>query len=147
MVLVTLATWTVRGFRVIPQISGAGWGTVKGNSQRFWLQIATEITKKSFPDKKLRQKTVWNSGLEDTEDEPAPVPEILGYTIENELGSGRMGVVYAARQHDPDRPVALKLLKRLPGSDGDEDAQIFRHEANTIAGLDHSNIVTIYETV
>src|SRR5438067_11908528 len=63
MVLVTLATWTVRGFRVIPQISGAGWGTVKGNTQRFWLQIATEITEKSFSDKKLRQKTAWNSGL------------------------------------------------------------------------------------
>src|SRR5258708_1247995 len=69
MVLVTLATWTVRGLRTIPPISRGKSRAVKGGPERFWLQIAGEIAEKSFTGKGLRQKTVRNSGLYHVEHE------------------------------------------------------------------------------
>src|SRR5271166_2854681 len=47
----------------MPAILRRKLGRVKGNGKRFWLQIATEFTEKSFSDNKLCQKPAWNSGL------------------------------------------------------------------------------------
>jgi serine/threonine protein kinase len=66
------------------------------------------------------------------------------YQIEQLLGEGGMGVVYAARQQSMDRPVAIKVLKsraaRLKSSQ-----QSFVSEAIITGGLDHPNIVPIYD--
>jgi serine/threonine protein kinase len=58
-----------------------------------------------------------------------------GYEIESEVGRGGMGVVYAARDRDLDRRVALKVLE-LP----------MAGEAQLIARLEHPGIVPIFET-
>ncbi len=56
------------------------------------------------------------------------------YEFEREIGRGGMGVVYAARDRDLDRRVALKVLDvDLPG------------EARLIARLEHPAIVPVYE--
>ncbi|MCC6441968.1 MAG: serine/threonine protein kinase [Armatimonadetes bacterium] len=65
---------------------------------------------------------------------------IPGYTIERELGRGAMGVVYYAVQAAPERPVAIKALSPELASDPSLTAR-FRHEAETVIGLDHPNIV------
>ncbi len=66
------------------------------------------------------------------------------YQIEELLGEGGMGAVYAARQKSMDRPVAIKVLKpraaRLASS---QDA--FVSEAVITGKLDHPNIVPIYD--
>ena len=66
------------------------------------------------------------------------------YETEKLLGEGGMGSVFSARQQSMDRPVAIKVLKsraaRLESS-----RQAFISEAVITGGLDHPNIVPIYE--
>src|SRR5262249_43261250 len=60
-----------------------------------------------------------------------------------ELGRGGMGVVYEAEQTSLRRRVALKVLRFGVGAD-EEAMQRFRREAETVAGLHHTNIVPIF---
>ena len=72
------------------------------------------------------------------------LPIIPGYTIEGELGRGGMGVVYKARQVKADRPVALKMI--LAGAHaGEQGVARFRVEAESVARLQHPNIVQVFE--
>jgi WD40 repeat protein len=73
----------------------------------------------------------------------APGPQIEGFEVVRELGRGGMGVVYLARQLQPDRLVALKLLRAADQADEAELAR-FRLEAETLARLRHPNIVQIH---
>src|SRR5437870_11932448 len=68
--------------------------------------------------------------------------EFGGYEIEGELGRGGMGVVYLARQIKLNRRVALKMLT---GHYGRDELTRFMAEAETAAGLHHTNIAHIYE--
>jgi predicted Ser/Thr protein kinase len=65
------------------------------------------------------------------------------YVLVRELGSGGMGVVWAARDPDLDREVALKLLRRAD-ADPDLRKRLLR-EARAMARLKHPNVLTVYE--
>jgi hypothetical protein len=69
---------------------------------------------------------------------------LAGYRVEGILGQGGMGVVYEATQLSLDRTVALKLLATNLGDD-DAFRERFRREALIQAGIEHPNIVTVYE--
>ena len=60
------------------------------------------------------------------------------------LGHGGMGAVYKARQPALDRLVALKILPAALAVDA-AFADRFAREARALAGLNHPNIVTIYD--
>ena len=79
-----------------------------------------------------------------------PIPQfgfgkvLGGYEIEQFLGSGAMGEVYMARQVSMNRPVALKVIKHDISMDT-EVVQRFSHEAQTLARLNHPNIVPAFD--
>lgn len=71
-------------------------------------------------------------------------PTFAGYEILAELGRGGAGVVYQARDVRLNRIVAIKRL--LSHADvAPEQLLRFRIEGETIARLDHPNIVKLYE--
>jgi eukaryotic-like serine/threonine-protein kinase len=68
------------------------------------------------------------------------------YEIQAELGRGAMGVVY--RAHDPllSRTVAIKTINMDLEQDGmDEYEARFYQEAKAAGGLNHANIVIVYD--
>lgn len=68
--------------------------------------------------------------------------EVGDFRILREVGRGGMGVVYEAQQISLNRRVALKILRHAIA---DRDAmQRFQREAETVANLQHSNIVPIF---
>ncbi len=69
-------------------------------------------------------------------------------TIERIIGQGGMGAVYLAQQSRPTRTVAVKVLIPAAGLDPEEQRiflERFRREADTVAKLEHNNILPIYE--
>ena len=72
------------------------------------------------------------------------LPQVPGYKVLAEIGRGGMGVVYKAWQVKADRFVALKMvLAGEMASPGEIDR--FAAEARAAAGLNHPNVVTVYE--
>ncbi len=72
-------------------------------------------------------------------------PTKLGpYEILSPLGSGGMGEVYRARDSRLNREVAVKILRGDVASDDSRRAR-FEREAQTVAGLNHPNIVALFE--
>jgi len=66
------------------------------------------------------------------------------YEILREIGRGGMAVVYAARQPDLDRQVALKELSSFHANSA-EFAHRFLRESRLAGSLNHPNIVTVHE--
>jgi serine/threonine-protein kinase len=66
------------------------------------------------------------------------------YRIAERLGSGGMADVYCAEDEQLGRKVALKLLHRRFAQDPDF-VERFRREAQAAAGLQHPNIVSVYD--
>ena len=64
------------------------------------------------------------------------------YRVEHCLGEGGMGVVYAARDGELERTVAIKMLKT--GTD-EASRERFRREARTAASLNHPAICQVFE--
>jgi serine/threonine protein kinase/tetratricopeptide (TPR) repeat protein len=66
------------------------------------------------------------------------------YEILEQIGSGGMGEVYRARDHDLHRDVAVKFIAERLAADRDRVAR-FAQEARTASSLNHPNILTIHE--
>jgi serine/threonine-protein kinase len=66
------------------------------------------------------------------------------YQILSRIGSGGMADVYCAQDLQLGRKVALKLLYRRFAED-EEFVERFRREASAAAGLQHANVVGVYD--
>ena len=67
-----------------------------------------------------------------------------GYLLEEEIGHGSMGMVYRGKQIALGREVAIKVLPQTLARDASYVARFIR-EAQIIAGLNHPNIVQIFD--
>jgi serine/threonine protein kinase len=81
-----------------------------------------------------------------TEDDLAlqQLQRIGRYRVEKILGEGGFGIVYLAHDEQLQRPVAVKVPHRRLVS-RPEDSEAYLTEDRTVAGLDHPNIVPVYD--
>ena len=70
--------------------------------------------------------------------------DVHGFIIEQWLGNGAMGEVYLAKQVSMERMIALKIMPEH-NLKNDEDKQRFVREVQTLANLNHPNIVSAIE--
>ena len=69
--------------------------------------------------------------------------KISDLKIVGKIGEGGMSVVYLAKQLSLKRDIAVKVM-RFEIAGNNLDVQRFKHEASTIAQLNHPNIINIY---
>ena len=73
-------------------------------------------------------------------------PLIKGYRFIRRIGSTEYSGVYLAERESTHLRVVLKVLRQMPGDDEDNGAfDRFLQEYETIAEMDHPNIVRIYD--
>lgn len=77
------------------------------------------------------------------------MPDLIGrslgpYRILEMIGRGGMAAIYKAYQPGAERAVAIKVLHEARAADP-ELVRRFEHEARIIAGLEHRNIVPVYD--
>ena len=83
--------------------------------------------------------------MHDHATETSEIPKRIGrYTIIRELGRGGMGVVFLARQTNPNRHVALKVLHS--GLMSSQTIRRFQYETEILGVLRHPGIAQIYES-
>jgi serine/threonine protein kinase/tetratricopeptide (TPR) repeat protein len=76
---------------------------------------------------------------------PPPLPEAVGpFAIRRLIGEGGQALVYEAEQDNPQRRVALKVLRGGHLASHREISQ-FQREVKTLARLHHPSIVTVYQ--
>ncbi|HWB82176.1 MAG TPA: serine/threonine-protein kinase [Nannocystaceae bacterium] len=75
-------------------------------------------------------------------DHPTTLPVVGRYTLLRCIGKGGMGIVYAARDEELGREVAIKLLRAEIAR---EDDQRLAEEARALARLAHPNVVCVFD--
>jgi eukaryotic-like serine/threonine-protein kinase len=111
--------------------------------------LVAALTKRSPPDAALSGDPTALSGmhLRGPLDALTPGARLGRYVVEKYLGCGGMGVVYAARDPELDRRVAVKLLRAASREreDPTESRGRLMREAQALARLSHPNVVAIYD--
>jgi serine/threonine-protein kinase len=77
-----------------------------------------------------------------TRELPGALPVIKNYELVREIKGGGMGIVYEARHKDSGRTEALKTIRQELAAG--EHLDRFTREVQTVARLNHPNIVRIY---
>ncbi len=108
---------------------------------RFSVATLHELTA-NVPGARSRE-----TALLDAMSELLPESILAGrYRIEEQLGSGGMGVVYRATQLGLERPVAVKLLRPVGRGRADERLRRrFEREARATCAVQHPNAVVVHD--
>ena len=107
--------------------------------KRFWLQINEQARFIETSAVGLATKIIQNQQADSL------VGRTIGhYKISESIGTGGMGEVYLATDITAGRKAALKLLPLRFTGDA-ERLKRFQQEAHAVVGLNHPNILTVYE--
>ena len=110
---------------------------VRNNAETSDLPLRDLAGSKSAPDAETSAESPTRQAANDA-------PETIGqYRIESVIGEGGMGAVYLARQSNPDREVALKVIRA--GYASRQLLRRFELEAQVLGRLHHKGIAHIYE--
>lgn len=90
----------------------------------------------------LQDRAAEVTRLLDSSDDPSSIGQLGHYKIVELIGAGSTGVVYRALDEQLQRVVALKILRPSLGQAARER---FMAEARAAAGIDHPNVITIYQ--
>ncbi|MEM7009979.1 MAG: serine/threonine-protein kinase [Verrucomicrobiota bacterium] len=71
--------------------------------------------------------------------------QIPEYELSAMFSSDLTGALYRGRQPKLERDICLKLLPTIEGAEGERYADAFKHEANTMATLNHPNIIKVHD--
>ncbi len=96
------------------------------------------------PDSCISHTSVVAAADGDTQIADTVRTSIEGYEITRELHRGGQGVVYQAVQKSTKRKVAIKVLLQGPYA-SQRQRHRFEREVDVVAGLQHPNIVTIFD--
>ena len=83
-------------------------------------------------------------GEENEQEALNDAPEVEGYEVLEEIGSGGMGVVYRARQESPAREVALKIVAPFSLRASEARAR-FLVEIEAMAAVEHPGLLPLYD--
>lgn len=72
-------------------------------------------------------------------------PDIPGYQLLRQIGSGGMATVYLAVQMSLERKVAIKVLRATADDDPERTEKRFLREGRTLAKITHKNVCGIYD--
>ncbi len=116
-------------------------------SQRPGIRLAAAM---GYPRRVLRPEgDATLTAMDRAGEPPVPLAELgagarIGrYVIERRLGAGGMRVVYAARDSELARDVALKIVR--PRTEVDAMQARLRREAKAMARLSHPNVVPVFD--
>jgi hypothetical protein len=103
---------------------------IQNLQQSLWKQVRTQIP--DFPPMQF-----------DSVEELEPGSAIGPWKLHQVVGCGRVGTVYAARNHDLGRNEAIKTIPKAEIDTVKEVKEIIR-EVNLLGKLDHKNVVHLY---
>ena len=75
----------------------------------------------------------------------AAAPQIPGYELLRQIGTGGMATVYLAMQVSLERKVAIKVLRTHADDDPERTEKRFLREGRTLAKITHKNVCGIYD--
>ena len=108
-------------------------------SKRSWLRVNEQRASLKRQLLVSRRKIIQNGQADSL------VGQTIGhYKISESIGTGGMGEVYLATDITAGRKAALKLLPMRFTGDA-ERLKRFQQEAHAVVGLNHPNILTVYE--
>jgi eukaryotic-like serine/threonine-protein kinase len=105
-------------------------------------EVEALISALNVPDDFLDPERVPTLDMAAVDGPLQPGTSLGGFLVLHAIGSGGMGVVYAAQQDRPRRTVAIKVLRR--GYRHPEILQRFEREAEILGRLQHPGIAQVY---
>src|SRR6476620_4462354 len=111
--------------------------------------MSDDVTRTQTPDPEVtRTRLPVDPDATKSVASPRPIPlniEVPGFTLQEKLGEGGMGVVFKAVQRTLNRTVALKMVHGGRAAGGKELIR-FLAEVEAVAAIEHPHVVRIFES-